>query len=145
MIIGNQKLQRQFNGLLKMGVVMPETCWATYVKQDNKFYNLLVHLVGCFVRVSSTCFEQIIVHHQEIISVHTAYSILSCICGCLATNAMWLELYWNEVRICITFVMTGFNLGVKYRLILFSKYGFNFPCFVFARVRVYACRYFFCL
>jgi len=26
MIIGNQRLQRQFDGLLMMGIIMPETC-----------------------------------------------------------------------------------------------------------------------
>jgi len=26
MMIGNQRLQRQFDGLLMMGIVMPETC-----------------------------------------------------------------------------------------------------------------------
>jgi hypothetical protein len=48
---GNQRLQWQFDGLLMMGIVMPETCWAVSVRQDNKFYDWLLHLVGCFVRV----------------------------------------------------------------------------------------------
>jgi len=26
MMIGNQRLQRQFDGLLMMGIIMPETC-----------------------------------------------------------------------------------------------------------------------
>jgi hypothetical protein len=34
-----------------MGIVMPETCWAAYVQQGNKFYSWLVHLVGCFIRL----------------------------------------------------------------------------------------------
>ena len=33
------------------------------------------------IKISCTCFEQIIVHHQEVISVHAAYSILSRIYG----------------------------------------------------------------
>jgi len=59
MMIGNQRLQRQFDGLLMMGIVMPETCWAVSVRQSNKFYDwLLLHLVGCFeynglIRVTS--------------------------------------------------------------------------------------------
>jgi hypothetical protein len=36
---GNQKLQRQFDGLLMMGILMPETCWAVSVRQSNKFYD----------------------------------------------------------------------------------------------------------
>jgi len=46
---GNQRLQRQFDGLLMMVIVMPETCWAVSVRQSNKFYDWLLHLVGCFV------------------------------------------------------------------------------------------------
>ena len=48
---GNQRLQRQFDRLLVMGIVMPETCWAVSVRQSNKFYNWLLHLVGCFIWV----------------------------------------------------------------------------------------------
>ena len=36
---GNQRLQRQFDGILMMGIVMPETCWAVSVRQSNKFYD----------------------------------------------------------------------------------------------------------
>jgi len=39
---GNQRLQRQFGGLLMMGIVMPETYWAVSVRQGNKFYDWLV-------------------------------------------------------------------------------------------------------
>ena len=48
---GNQRLQRQFDGLLMMGIVMPETCWAVSVRQRNKFYDWLLHIVGCFIWV----------------------------------------------------------------------------------------------
>ena len=36
---GNQRLQRQFDGLLMMGMVMPETCRAVSARQSNKFYD----------------------------------------------------------------------------------------------------------
>ena len=39
---GNQRLQRQFDGLLMMGIVMPETCWAVSVRQSNKILLLIV-------------------------------------------------------------------------------------------------------
>jgi len=39
---GNQRLQRQFDGLLMMGIVMPETCWAVSVRQSNKILRLIV-------------------------------------------------------------------------------------------------------
>ena len=42
------------------------------------------------IKLPSTCFEQIIVHHQEVVSVHAAYNILPCIYGCLTANTMWL-------------------------------------------------------
>jgi hypothetical protein len=48
---GNQRLQQQLDGLLMMGIVMPETCWAVSVRQGNGFYDWLLHLVGCFIRV----------------------------------------------------------------------------------------------
>ena len=54
---GNQRLQRQFDGLLMMGVVVPKTCWAVSVRQGNKFYDWLLHLVGCFIRMNiDVCF-----------------------------------------------------------------------------------------
>jgi hypothetical protein len=55
---GNQRLQWQFEGLLMMGNLMPETCWAVSV-QGSKFYDCLLHLVGCFVRVSLYCLIKI--------------------------------------------------------------------------------------
>ena len=54
---GNQRLQRQFDGLLMMGIVMPETCWAVSVQQRNKFYDWFLHLVGCFYLSDSRCTE----------------------------------------------------------------------------------------
>jgi hypothetical protein len=35
-----------------MGILMPETCWAVSVQQGNKFYDCLLHLVGCFIRAN---------------------------------------------------------------------------------------------
>jgi hypothetical protein len=49
---GNQRLKRQFRGLLMMGIIMPETCWAAPIRQNNKFYDWLLHLVGCFIWAS---------------------------------------------------------------------------------------------
>ena len=54
---GNQRLQRQFDGLLMLGIVMPETCWAVSVRQSNKFYYWLLHLDGCFYLIN-ICFLQ---------------------------------------------------------------------------------------
>ena len=38
------------------------------------------------VKLPSTCFEQIIVHNQDVISVHAAYGILPCIYGVSSRN-----------------------------------------------------------
>jgi len=38
----NQRLQRQFDGLLMMGIIMPETCWSVSVQQSNKILQLIV-------------------------------------------------------------------------------------------------------
>ena len=35
----NIRLRRQFDGLLMMGIVMPETCSAVSVRKSNKFYD----------------------------------------------------------------------------------------------------------
>jgi hypothetical protein len=51
----NQRLQRQFGGLLMMGIEMSETCWAVSVRQSNKFYDWFLHPVGCFIWGSSSC------------------------------------------------------------------------------------------
>ena len=39
--IRKQRLQRQFDGLLMMNIVMPETCWAVSVRQGNKILRLI--------------------------------------------------------------------------------------------------------
>jgi hypothetical protein len=39
---GNQRLQRQFDVLLMMGIIMSETCWAATVWQSNKILLLIV-------------------------------------------------------------------------------------------------------
>jgi hypothetical protein len=47
-------------------------------------YEKLVHLVGFSIRkISSTCSKQIIVHHQEVISVQAAYSIFYHVSICV--------------------------------------------------------------
>jgi hypothetical protein len=35
-------LQRQFDRLLMMGIIMPKTCWAVSVRQSNKILRLIV-------------------------------------------------------------------------------------------------------
>jgi len=58
-----------------------EPCTVIHIHENDQrdahffFINLFPN------KLSSTCFEQIIVHHQEAISVQAAYSIFPCIYG----------------------------------------------------------------
>ena len=36
---------------------MPETCWADSIRQSNKYYDWLLHLVGCFYLSDWRCTE----------------------------------------------------------------------------------------
>jgi len=55
---GKQRLQRQFDGLLMMGIVMPETCWAVSVRQSNKkFLRLIVASSWVFYLSDWRCTE----------------------------------------------------------------------------------------
>jgi len=38
----------------------------------------------------------VIIHHQEVISVHVAYGIVSCIDGCLDANTMRLYIVLTD-------------------------------------------------
>jgi len=46
-----------------------------YVRETNKLHTFSHYFIP--IKLSSACFEQIIVHHQEVISVHAAYSTLT--------------------------------------------------------------------
>jgi hypothetical protein len=52
---GNQRLQRQFDGLLMMGIIMPETCWA--VQQSNKILRLIAASSWVFYLSDRRCTE----------------------------------------------------------------------------------------
>ena len=54
---GNQTLQRQFDGLLMMGIIMPETCWAVSVWQSNKILRLIVASSWVFYLSDWRCTE----------------------------------------------------------------------------------------
>ena len=54
---GNQKLQWQFDGLLIMGIIMPETCWAVSVRQSNKILRLTVASSWVFYLSDWRCTE----------------------------------------------------------------------------------------
>jgi hypothetical protein len=54
---GNQRLQRQFDGLLMMVIIMPETCWAVSVRQNNKILLLIVASSWVFYLSDWRCTE----------------------------------------------------------------------------------------
>jgi hypothetical protein len=52
-------------------------------QRDAQFFHSFIP-----IKLSSAHFEQITVHHQEVISVHAACSISHASVGCLAANTM---------------------------------------------------------
>ena len=54
---GNQKLQREFDGLQMMGIIMPETCWAVSVRQSNNILRLIVASSWVFYLSDRRCTE----------------------------------------------------------------------------------------
>jgi hypothetical protein len=50
-------VQRQFDGLLMMGIIMPETCWAVSVWQNNKILWLIVASSWVFYLSDWRCTE----------------------------------------------------------------------------------------
>ena len=56
-MVENQRLQRQFDGLLLMDIVMPEICWAVSVRQNNKILRLIVASSWVFYLSDWRCTE----------------------------------------------------------------------------------------
>jgi len=54
---GNQRLQRHFDGLLMMGIIIPETCWAMSVRQSNNILRLIVASSWVFYLSDWRCTE----------------------------------------------------------------------------------------
>ena len=53
----NQRLQRQFDGLLMMGIIIPETSWSVSVRQSNKILRLIVASSWVFYLSDWRCTE----------------------------------------------------------------------------------------
>jgi len=76
---GNQRLQQQFDGLLMMGIVMPETCWAVSVRQSNKILRMIVASSWVFHLSDWRCMEPqtlkslVFVCHEHDLCRYTAY------------------------------------------------------------------------
>jgi len=51
---------------LMMGIVMPETCWVVSVGQSNKFYDWLLHLVGCYYLSTIRQFQLLYINSRPI-------------------------------------------------------------------------------
>jgi len=96
-----------------------------------------IKMHGETVKLSSTCFEQIVVNHQEVISVHAAYIILSCIYGCLAANTMCC-VYRNNLLMMNTYLfetvedsLIGINKWEKVCILLVILTFIFIGCFNF--------------
>jgi len=106
---GNQRLQRQFDGLLMMGIVMPETCWAASVRQSNKFYDWLLHLVGCFYLSDWRCTEPQTLNLLCVLGLQCAgfktiyclplshlFLLLTVSVNCVAVILQKFKFFWNR-------------------------------------------------
>jgi len=62
---GNQRLQWQFDGLLMMCIIMPETCWAVSVRQNNKTLRLIVASSWLFYLSDWRCTEPLTLKTSE--------------------------------------------------------------------------------
>ena len=96
-----------------------------YVRKTDKMHTFSHQFIP--IKLYSTCFEQLIVHHQEVIPVHAAFSILPCIYGSLAANTMQLELmvfltYTSDVRLLGTYRVLVFAI-----LNFFVSFPRHFP------------------
>ena len=91
----NQRLQQQFDGLLMMGIIMPETCWAVSVRQSNKFYDWLLHLVGCFiwVRILGLRLNLNLEPPDYEASMWQAWSLYIAISGIHSVKIIWKGIY----------------------------------------------------
>jgi hypothetical protein len=102
---GNQRLQRQFDGLLMMDMVMPETCWAVSIRQSNKFYDWSLHLVGCFYLSDWGCTEPQILNTCRCLELSIdVRSLFECV-SAVGTNKRSLT-FWHGI--CEQLIFTAF-------------------------------------
>jgi len=87
---GNQRPQRQFDRLLIMGIVMPETCWGVSVRQSNNFYDWLLHLVGCFIWViwANDIFSSLYSHWNVSTAIAAIFRVMLLLQDYICTNAV---------------------------------------------------------
>ena len=111
--------RRQFDGLLMMGIEMPETCWEVSVRQSNKFYDWLLHLVGCFIRVIESARN-----HKPLIKIKYIYFIRMYLILKTFIHNLWLKLLMfitsNELLCSIVITLSNYlyYLGVTEWLVL---------------------------
>ena len=73
---GNQRLQRQFDGLLMMGIIMPETCWSVSVRQSNKISRLIVASSWVFYLSDWRCTEPQTLKYWRCLKVKSSSQIM---------------------------------------------------------------------
>jgi len=99
---GNQRMQRQFDGLLMMGILMPETCWAVYVRQSNKILRLIVASSWVFYLSLPTVSNILLFFNVSISAVHSSYlpvhwkpGIPPCWRARMGVELPWHDLTYN--------------------------------------------------
>ena len=82
---GKKRLQQQFDRLLMMGIVMPETCSAVSVRQSNKILRLIVAPSWVFYLI---CIS--LVQNDQILRQLPAPGTSFCSWDPLATGSYWV-------------------------------------------------------
>jgi len=96
-MIGNQRLQRQFDGLLMMGIIAPETFWAVSVRQSNKILQLIVasSWVFLFEWQIFRFRQRVFPHHLTITWATAATKTCKLLHHKLLYNTSFSMQYWN--------------------------------------------------
>jgi len=108
---GNQRLQRQFDGLLMKGIVMPETCWAVSVRQSNKILRLIVASSWVFYLSDWRCTEPQtltpLLHNRLAISHLVIYGAKHDLWASEG-GGIWNHIFWDTTSFSL--VLDTFNL-----------------------------------
>ena len=115
---GNQRLQRQFDGLLMMGIIMPETCWAVSVRQGNKISRLIVASRWVFYLSDWRCTE------PQTLSV-----LYCCIFTCEYSNLQfWLHVAYKLKTFGLSLIDFSFKHITLFYCVLFERLWNMFIC-----------------
>ena len=138
-------VQRQLDGLLMMGIIMPETCWAVSVRQSNKILQLIVSSSWVFYLSNWISPEKTYILATEGSTLYT----LRC---CLVNSPQAIEsllfrrltMRWHEGGVhrqtlkvlngkSVKILSALYNISAYFQAILFSSFNliFFFPYYIY--------------